>query len=152
MKKSLLIVGLLICASLGLAAGAGAQGLPSEIGGEYVVGKNLTGDECKLRRVQGKDETGRAEVYLLHCEGWSQPSGRLVVLRQGKRPHAWWLEESPWAQDIQASCECEAPKAETGIEGVNAMVRSCLHRLGWRRLMLVAKSGSDLYLADFLPK
>ncbi len=151
MKKNLLIVGFFIYVSLGISFGAGGQGLPSEIGGELTLGKNLTGDECKLRRVQPGDWGGKAERYLLHCEGWSLPSGRLTVLKQGKQPHAWWLEESPWAQDIQASCECEDPKAETSIEGVAAMVRSCQHRLGWRRLMLVAKSGSDLYLADFLP-
>jgi CHAT domain-containing protein len=151
MKKYLLIIRFLICAGLGLAAGAGAQGLPSEIGGELTLGKNLTGDECKLRRVQPGDWGGKAERYLLHCEGWSQPSGRLIVLKQGKQPHAWWLEESPWAQDIQASGECEDPKPETSIEGGAAMVRSCRHRLGWRRLMLVAKSGPGLYLADFLP-
>jgi CHAT domain-containing protein/tetratricopeptide (TPR) repeat protein len=151
MKKNLLIVQLFICASFGLTVGAGAQGLPSEIGGEYVVGKNLTGDECKLRRTRPGDWGGKAERYLLYCEGWSQPSGQLLVLRQGKQPHAWWLEESDWAQDIRASGECEAPKAETGIEGVAAMVRSCQHRLGWRRLMLAAKSGRDLFLADFLP-
>jgi CHAT domain-containing protein len=146
----LCFVRFLICAILGLVTGAGAQGLPSEIGGEYVVGKNLTGDECQLRRVQPGNLGGKTERYLLYCEGWSQPSGQLIV-RQGKQPQAWWLEESDWAQDIRASGECEAPKAETGIEGVEAMVRSCQHRLGWRRLMLVAKSGRDLFLADFLP-
>jgi len=46
---------------------------------------------------------------------------------------------------------CEAPQAETSIEGVEAMARRCQHRLGWRRLMLVAKSGRAIYLADFLP-
>jgi len=155
MRMRLLIIRFFICAALGLAAGAGAQGLPSEIGGELTLGKNLTGDECTLRRVRPGDWGGKAGRYLLYCEGWSQPSGRLIMLRQGKRqgkqPQAWWLEESDWAQDIRASGECEAPRPEAGIEGVQMMVRSCRHRLGWRRLMLAAKSGADLYVADFLP-
>jgi tetratricopeptide (TPR) repeat protein len=72
-------------------------------------------------------------------------------MQERKRPHSWWLEESPWAQDIQATGECEAPRVETSLEDIEAMVRSCQHRLGWRRLMFVAKSGRNLYLADFLP-
>ena len=151
MKKRLLVVKFIIYASLVLATGAGAQGLPSEIGGEYAVGKNLTGDECKLRRLQPRGQEDRRAIYALFCEGWSQPSGHLIVVRQGKRPPSWWLEESPWSQDIQATGKCEAPRPETGIEDVEAIARSCQHRIGWRRLMLAAKSGRDIYLADFLP-
>lgn len=151
MRIGLLIVGFIIYAGFNLTAGVSAQGLPSEIGGEYPLGKNLTGDECKLRRVQLGSEESNVERYLIHCEGWSQPSGRLIVMRHRRQPHTWWLEESPWAQDIRATGECKAPMAETGIEGVEAMVRNCQHRLGWRRLMFVGKSGQNLYLADFLP-
>lgn len=145
------IIGFIICAGFSLTAGVSAQGLPSTIGGEYAIGKNLTGDECKLRRVQPGSEESNVERYLLQCEGWSQPSGRLIVMRDRKQPYSWWLEESPWAQDIQATGECEAPRMETSLEGVETVVRSCQHRLGWRRLMFVAKSGRNLYLADFLP-
>lgn len=151
MKKRLLIVQFIIYTSLVLAAGAGAQGLPSKIGGELAVGKNLTGDECKLRRLQPGGWGDNAERYAFFCEGWAQPSGQLVVLRQGKQLPSWWLEESLWAQDISATGQCEAPQAETGIEGVEAMSRRCQHRLGWYRLLLAAKSGRDLYLGDFLP-
>lgn len=151
MKKPLLIVQCIIYTSLVLVARAGAQGLPSKIGGEYAVGKNITGDECKLRRLQAGGWGDNAERYAFFCEGWTQPSGQLVVLRQGRQQPSWWLEESPWAQDIQASGQCQAPQAETSIEGVEAMARRCQHRLGWSRLMLVAKSGRDLYLGDFLP-
>ena len=151
MKKSLLVLRFIIYVSLALATGVGAQGLPSEIGGEYAVGKNLTGDECKLRRLPPGGPDDRRERYALFCEGWSQPSGHLIVLRQGKRPPSWWVEESPWAQDIHSTGQCEAPQPETGIEGVEAMARRCQHRLGWRRLTLAVKSGRDIYLADFLP-
>ena len=157
MKPKAMLIGevairFFIIAGFGLALSAGAQNLPSEIGGEYALGKNLTGDECTLRRVQPRDAArGKDERYLLHCEGWSQPSGQLIVLRQRNFPIARVLEESLWAQNIQESCECEEPRAETSIEGVEAMMRSCQHRLGWRQMMFVAKSGRDFYLADFLP-
>lgn len=151
MPIHLIMILFFICASLGPAVYVCAQGLPSEIGGEYTVGKNLTGDECKLRRIQPGGWGGSAERYSLYCEGWSQPSGHLIVVRQGERPLAWLLEESGWAQDIQAAGHCEAPQAETSIEGVEAMARRCQHRLGWRRLMLAARSGPDVFVADFLP-
>jgi CHAT domain-containing protein len=151
MKKCLLIISFTLYTSFLLASEAGAQGLPSQIGGEYAVGKNLTGDECKLRRLPPGSPEDRRERYALFCEGWSQPSGRLIVARQAKGPPAWWLAESPWAEDILESGDCEAPQPETGMEGVQAMVRRCQHRLGWRRLMLAARSGPSLYLADFLP-
>ena len=140
-----------VCASLGPAVYVCGQGLPSEIGGEYDVGKNLTGDACRLRRIQPGGWGGKAERYALYCEGWSQPSGHLIVVREGERPLAWLLEDSVWAQDIRAAGICEALQAETSIEGVEAMARRCQHRLGWRRLMLAAKSGPDVFVADFLP-
>jgi|GEM_PF-4831593 len=151
MRLGAVVIRFFIIAGFGLVS-AGAQNLPGEIGGEYALGKNLTGDECTLRRVQPRDAArSNDERYLLHCEGWSQPSGRLIVLRQRNMPIARVLEESPWAQNIYESCQCEEPRAETSIEGVEAMIRSCEHRLGWRQMMFVAKYARDLYLADFLP-
>jgi CHAT domain-containing protein len=151
MQMRLIMILFFICASLGPAVYVCGQGLPSEIGGEYAAGKNITGDDCKLRRTKPGGWGGSAEKYALYCEGWSQPSGQLIVLRQGKRPLAWWLEESEWARDIREAGECETPRTENSMEGVNAMARRCQHRLGWRRLMLAAKSGPDLFVADFLP-
>ena len=77
MKKSLLIVGVFICVGIGLAVGAGAQNLPSEIGGEYALGKNLTGDECKLRRVQPRDAAGvkMRDTCSIARDGRSQAVG-----------------------------------------------------------------------------
>ena len=150
-QSALWIACLFVFTGLSLCADVNGQGLPSEFGGEQAIGKNLTGDECLVRRIRPGSWGGKAERYQLFCEGWSQPSGQLIVLRQEKQPPAWWVMESDWAQDINASGECESPRAQTGIEGAEVMVRNCLHRLGWRRMMVAAKSGPDFYLADFLP-
>ncbi len=130
---------------------AGAQGLPSEIGEEIPVGRNLTNDDCRLRRIQPGDWGGDAERYAVFCEGWSQQSGQLIVLRSDSRPHKWWLEESGWAQAILAAGDCEQPKAENSAGELKAAVRVCRHRLGWRQIMLVARSESGTYVANFLP-
>jgi len=145
------LVRTLLAAGLALATAAAAQGLPAEVGGEVAAGKNLTGDECRFRRIAPGGWGARAERYALFCEGWTQPSGQLVVVRQEQRPLAWWLEEPVWAVDIRTAGECEAPRAETGLEGVEAMGRRCLNRLGYRRLMLAARAGENVYAADFLP-
>ena len=150
-QLALWIACLFVFTGLSLSADVNGQGLPSEFGGEQAIGKNLTGDECLVRRIRPGSWGGKTERYQLFCEGWSQPSGQLVVLRQEKQPPTWWVTESDWAQDIEGSGECESPRVQTGIEGAEVMVRNCLHRLGWRRMMVAAKSGPDLYLADFLP-
>ncbi len=46
------------------------------VGDEGVVGKNRTGEECRLRLLERRaDQT--FERYGLFCEGWSQPSGEV---------------------------------------------------------------------------
>ncbi|NPU83783.1 MAG: CHAT domain-containing protein [Syntrophaceae bacterium] len=146
---ALLLAILITCP--GSSPSADAQGLPSEIGAEIAVGRNLTNDDCKLRRIQPADWGGDAERYALFCEGWSQQSGQMIVLRSDSRLSAWWLEESGWAQVILAAGDCEPPKAEANVSDLKVAARLCRHRLGWRQIMLVAKSESGTYVANFLP-
>jgi CHAT domain-containing protein len=130
---------------------AEAQGLPSEIGAEIAVGQNITNDDCKLRRIQPGNWGGDAQRYALFCEGWSQQSGQMIVLQADSRTYEWWLEKSGWAQAIFAAGDCEPPKAEGNASELKVAVRHCRHRLGWRQIMLVAKSESNTYIANFLP-
>lgn len=128
-----------------------AQGLPTEIGAEVNLGKNLTNDECVLRHQAPEGWGASAERYQVFCEGWSQPSGQLVKLPDEQRPLSWWIDESPWAMVIQSGGDCDASKPEARIEGFEAMTRKCLVRQGWRRLMLATRTGGDVFAADFLP-
>ena len=135
----------------GLSAPALGQELPGDIGAELDLGKNLTGDACVIRRVQPGGWGERAARYSLHCEGWSQPSGNLVVYQRHAQDLDWWLAESPWAQGIEDSGHCEPPRADNAGAGLEAKLRVCEHRQGWRRILLAAKAGEARYLADFLP-
>ena len=55
---------------------AAAQPLKSA-GDERVVGRNRTGEECRLRLMESRTEQGFFERYALFCEGWTQPSGEV---------------------------------------------------------------------------
>ncbi|MBI3149563.1 MAG: CHAT domain-containing protein [Betaproteobacteria bacterium] len=135
----------------GVSACLLAQDLPREIGAEAALGKNLTGDECVLRRVQAGGWGEQAMRYAFHCEGWNQPSGTLVIYPRHARDLAWWLGESPWARGIEENGSCEPARADKTAHGLEASMRPCQHRQGWRRIMLAAKAGEARYLADFLP-
>lgn len=148
--QKILVITLLLGSFLQPAVCLG-QGLPAQIGAELDLGKNLTGDSCKLRRTPPGGWGTSAERYSLYCEGWNQPSGQLVVMHREQRPLEWWLEEANWAVEILSGGVCEDRRKESGIEGVEALGRACRQRLGYRKLMLGVRAGEDVFLADFLP-
>jgi len=57
-------------------APATAQPLKS-VGDEGVIGKNRTGEECRLRLLDRRTDPIPFERYGLFCEGWNQPSGEV---------------------------------------------------------------------------
>lgn len=144
--RCLLVV--LLCS---LSAAGFAQQLPREIGAELALGKNLTGDQCVVRRMQPGGWGERAARYAFYCEGWNQASANLAVYESHTRDLAWWLNESPWAQGIEDGGSCEPARPEPSVAGFETMLRPCQHRQGWRRILLAAKTGEARYLADFLP-
>jgi len=55
---------------------AAAQPLKN-VGDERVIGKNRTGEECRLRLLDRRTDPIPFERYGLFCEGWNQPSGEV---------------------------------------------------------------------------
>src|SRR5262245_66506870 len=47
------------------------------VGDELAVGKNRTGETCKLRLVESRSDLGGYTRYSLFCEGWTLPSGEI---------------------------------------------------------------------------
>lgn len=139
------------CCLLGIPGASVHAALPSEIGAELAMGQNLTGDECRLRRIAPGVWSTTVQRYSIFCEGWTVPSGHFAVVRDDQRSPEWWVSESGWGQDIRDSGECEAAQPESRIEGFKAVTRRCRHRLGWQRHLLVAYGYGRLYVADFLP-
>src|SRR5574341_582340 len=62
-----------------LASGAAGPALAAEalvsVGDELSVGKNRTGEACRLKLVERRTDPGGFRRYNLCCDGWTQPSG-----------------------------------------------------------------------------
>jgi hypothetical protein len=68
------LLAVLGCPAPGPAHGADAL---VAVGDELAVGKNRTGESCKLRLVESRSDLGGYTRYSLFCEGWTQPSGEI---------------------------------------------------------------------------
>src|SRR5580704_16936249 len=79
------LAALLFAACMGCTSLAEAAGLPSEIGAQAALGKNLTGDVCVLRAVSPGAFGDKAVRHLIFCEGWEQPSGQLIRMPAAAR-------------------------------------------------------------------
>src|SRR2546427_1082374 len=66
---------------IALVAGAPSRARAADalvaVGDELAVGKNRTGETCKLRLVESRSDLGGYTRYSLFCEGWTQPSGEI---------------------------------------------------------------------------
>ena len=128
-----------------------AAGLPEDIGAQVALGKNLTGDNCHLRRVRPGAFSDKTERYQILCEGWEQPSGHVTRVPSGRATTQWWIEKSPWIVPVTAGSHCEAAEPQPLLAGFEVLIRRCMHRSGWHQLVLVAKADGQFYLTDFLP-
>src|ERR1700694_1039720 len=85
--------------TLGLPAPGPARAADAlvAVGDELAVGKNRTGETCRLRLVESRSDLGGYTRYSLFCEGWTQPSGeiRRFGVRQGYQVDKL-LTESNW--------------------------------------------------------
>ena len=60
---------------LGAAADVRAEAALVSVGDELAVGKNRTGEACRIKLVEISPEFGVVRRYRLFCDGWTQPSG-----------------------------------------------------------------------------
>jgi hypothetical protein len=142
----------LVVAGLAMAAvAAEAAGLPTAIGAQVPLGKNLTGDVCQLRTVAPGAFGDKALRYQIFCEGWEQPSGQIVKVPVGSRTAKYWLEESGWIAFFAAGAKCDAAQEQPLLQGLEVVMRRCTGQSGLSRLLIVAKGEGVYHLADFLP-
>ena len=150
MRATSWLLGLLLGGAL--TVGAVAAELPAAVGSEVALGKNLTDDSCRIRRTEIKGFGDDARNYQIYCDGWERSSGRVLrLVDDNRRNAAYLIEQSEWAKNILADATCEAPAPAPLIDGLDVLLRRCVHSSGWRRLMVVAESGKYHFLADFLP-
>jgi CHAT domain-containing protein len=150
---------LAILSALGVVPAAGrrapaeAQPLKS-VGDERVIGRNRTGEECRLRLLESRSDRGPFERYGLFCEGWSQPSGevrRFGVPRDatpaGVLTEGWY----PKAYETRVG-DCKAVEPTTLSVGGASALREC-RRLdgGWHVLVVGAVLGRRGYGLETFP-
>jgi CHAT domain-containing protein len=98
-----------------------------KVGDEAAVGKNATGEDCRVRLVQIIKEPLDYQRFSIYCEGWTAPSGELSRLRAGKdfTPERF-LTDSVWQKRWEKRLiDCGAVEP-TQILGVStASLRAC---------------------------
>src|SRR5689334_9477931 len=148
---SILLVGLAVWSGRG--GSAEAQPLRS-VGDERVVGRNRTGEECRLRLMESRTEQGFFERYALFCEGWSQPSGevrRFGVPRDSTPEKVLTEGWYPKAYETRVG-DCKPVEPTAISAGGSAGLREC-RRLdgGWRVLVVGAVIGRRGYGLETFP-
>jgi len=134
-------------------APAAAQPLKN-VGDERVIGKNRTGEECRLRLLDRRTDPIPFERYGLFCEGWNQPSGevrRFGVAREATPQtvlgEGWYLK----SYETRVG-DCKPVEATTVSAGGAAALRECRRLDGsWRVLVVSAVLGRRGYGLETFP-
>src|ERR1700730_5734583 len=109
------------------------------VGDELAVGKNRTGETCRLRLVESRSDLGGYTRYSLFCEGWTQPSGeiRRFGVRQGYQVDKL-LTESNWEKSYATRLGgCGAVEPTTLGSRLPAALRECRRLDGDFRAVVV---------------
>ena len=124
------------------------------VGDELAVGKNRTGEACRIKLVESRAEFGGLRRYYLYCEGWTQPSGEILSFGA---PKGYTLEkiltDTGWAKNLETRLGgCGAIEPTTLGSGAAAALRDC-RRLngGWRDVVVAAIIGSRGYGLETFP-
>ena len=154
LRPALAILSVLVVAfAAGRLTPAEAQPLKS-VGDERVIGKNRTGEECRLRLLESRNDRGPFERYGLFCEGWSQPSGevrRFGVPRDATPVSLLTEGWYPKAYETRLG-DCKPVEPTTLSVGGASGLREC-RRLdgGWRVLVVGAVLGRRGYGLETFP-
>ena len=151
--RSIAAAGLLAALGLSVTPAQAADALIS-VGDELAVGKNRTGEACRIKLVDVRPEFGVVRRYSLYCDGWTQPSGEILSFGVGK---GFTLErlltDTGWAKNLATRLGgCGAIEPTTLGSGTPAALQEC-RRLdgGWRDVVVGAIIGSRAYGLETFP-
>lgn len=135
------------------AADGGAAAL-KQVGDELAVGKNRTGEACRVRLVDTLTSTIPIQRFGLFCEGWNQSSGQITRFAASKDfPPKRLVSDSPWYRSLLGRLgDCGLVEPTTLADGTAAALRECTRSQGgWRVLILAAVIGQESYALETLP-
>ncbi|WP_119419850.1 CHAT domain-containing tetratricopeptide repeat protein [Desertibaculum subflavum] len=144
-----------ILAALVLAASANAQVKLKEIGDEAGVGRNLSGEECKLRLTERLTVANvPIERFGLFCGTWRQPSALAQSFRGSDRfnPMAF-IVDGNWARAYQQRlADCDPAQPGTVLSGNPAAFRTCRNRdLGFPVVAFTTRFEGNIWTMETLP-
>jgi CHAT domain-containing protein len=123
-------------------AWAGAPARPAEaqplknVGDEVVLGKNKSGEDCRLRFVGSQSGSDR---FSLFCEGWTQASGDIRRFRAGPQFTAErLLTDSSLQKGFETRLACGVVEPSTLASGTAAALRECKRLDGGWKMLVVA--------------
>lgn len=120
------------------------------MGDELAVGKNRTGEACRLKLVESRTDLGGYRRYNFYCDGWTQPSGDIRSFGVSKQYTVdKLLTDSAWEKAFsQHLGGCGAVEATTLGSSTTAALRECRRQDGgWRALVvgvIIGRRGYDL--------
>ena len=137
----------------GAAGHALAAGPFVSVGDELAVGKNRTGEACRLKLIAVREENGFRR-FSLFCDGWTQPSGDLWSFNAGKGfALDKFMTDSVWEKNFsQRVGGCGAVEPTTLGSGTPAALRECRRQDGgWKVLLVGAAVGGHGYGLETFP-
>ena len=76
-----------------------------QIGSEFVLGKNTTGEACSARMTDQRSDGIAYQHFNIYCAGWEQRSAFITRFIASTRPLNFWLTESNWRKDREGTLE-----------------------------------------------
>ncbi len=131
--------GVLTAAALAVPSRTAAADVLTTVGDELGVGKNRTGEACRLKLVETRTDLGGYRRYSLFCDGWTQPSGEIRSFGVSKGYQVdKLLTDSGFEKSFSTRLgDCGAVEATTLASITSAALRECRRQDGgWRALVL----------------
>ena len=128
MSRRVRVAALLVLLGLALAVwpvSVAAQGF-DKVGDEVPVGKNATGENCRVRLTRIIKEPIDYHVYQVYCEGWTASSGEITRFRVREATPEKLLTDSPWQKRYEQKlidCGAVEPTEMLGVK--TAGLRAC---------------------------
>lgn len=148
-------MGGLLAASMMAGPGpARAADALSAVGDELAVGRNRTGEACRLKLVDSRADFGGYRRYSLYCDGWTQPSGEIISfgISRGYQLDRL-MTDSGWAKSLATRLgACGAVEATTLGSGIPAALRECRRQDGgWLAVAVAAIVDRRAYGLETFP-
>ena len=124
-----------------------------QIGSEFVLGKNTTGEACSARMTDQRSDGIAYQHFNIYCAGWEQRSAFITRFIASTRPLNFWLTESNWRKDREGTLECDAAiKPITLAADWPAQSQTCrMESGGWPALLFATRIAGRDYVGQAIP-